>query len=236
MKRSINVAVIFGLMGMASTAMGSAIPPSLIIPVMGESEVFSFVQNDHVTIDWMVIDAGPMGLGPSGAFAYLFQIENTSANGMVNALSITLPAGADAGIISVGEFTGDDLDLATGFHPAHDVSVDPVLSTEGEGLTFRQVNSTVSMDNGNITWQFASRSLLAGEESQTLFFVHPDPPKYGNATINGGPVNPAPWATTAPGSDQVPVPNVIPEPASLALLAVGAAFLGMPRVRRRNKA
>jgi len=208
------------------SAVASPLPAGpLVGTVMGESDIHSFIQlSDEVGIDWMVMDAAQAGLGPAGAFAYLYQIENTSNLSEVNLLTVSTSAGSGSGILSAGDLSLDDLDLDTGFHRAHDASVDAILSGEEEGLRFRDVGSTAMIDSArdNVTWHL-SQTLKIGQESQTLYFVHRQGPVYGHAGVS-----PFAWATTAPGSDQVPVP-AIPEPASLALLILGGLIM-LPRI------
>jgi len=200
----------------------------LVGTVMGESDIHSFILlSDEVGIDWIVMDAAQAGLGPSGAFAYLYQIENTSDQTGVNLLTVSTSAGGGSGILSAGDLRLDDLDLDTGFHVAHDASVDVALSGEEEGLRFHDVGSTAIVDPGgdNVTWHL-SQPLGIGQESQTLYFVHQQGPVYGHAGVS-----PLAWATTAPGSDLVPVAS-IPEPASFVLLVLGGLVM-LPGIVRK---
>jgi len=213
------------VMGIAATAIGSPIPGTLVPPVLGESDIESFlgVGND-IGIDWIVMDALDAGLGNAGEFAYLYQIENTASgaggqSAALNTVTITYGLGADgSGVVSAGSLAGDDLDVANGGRIAH------TLAGEEEGLTFTSVGAVADIsDLSNITWAF-NTSLLGGQESQTLFFVHVLGPTYGDTTISGN-TPPGPWGSTASGSEQVPVPvGVIPEPATLGLLAIGGAL------------
>jgi len=193
--------------------------PSLPLNVtaMGESDIMSFTNNDGINIDWIVQDATSLGF--AGAFAYLFQIENTSGflgsiSTVVDVMTISLPHSNGLGILAAGDIAGDNLDLATAIHAAHDPSVDPILTGEEEGFTFQDtglLGGVANVSDDNVTWHLAT-SLLQGNQSQTLYFVHRQPPQYGNASAQNH-VPPSPWASTSPGSDPVPVP--VPLPAAI---------------------
>lgn len=67
--------------------------------------------------------------------------------------------------------------------------------------------------------------ITPGNNSGTLSFESDKAPVFANANANGIPNPPAPWASTNPDGNQVPVPdppNVVPEPATAALLALTA--------------
>jgi hypothetical protein len=210
-------------------------------------------------VDWLVLDyAGgfvdfngdPIAVDPQDPkYLYLYQIENTSAVAM-DALSITMPAGAASFVLAAGNISGDDLDAATGVHPAHAGTVNPqddppagtfpLLNTE-EGpfplVALTGLTTNLNVPDGNITWTF--NPLAAGRESDTLYFIARRPPIYGDAVAQDS-TPPSPWGSRAPGGDPLPVPAVdplpaVPEPSTLVLLGVGSAVASFMVLRRRSK-
>ena len=76
----------------------------------------------------------------------------------------------------------------------------------------------------------AGSSTPALNAAGVLYFTSPLPPTLGNA--NAQDMNPpSPWASTSPGGQQVPVPEV-PEPGTWVLVAIG--LLGALTIRRRK--
>lgn len=70
--------------------------------------------------------------------------------------------------------------------------------------------------------------ITPGNNSGTLSFKSDEAPVFANANANGSPNPPAPWASTNPKGNQVPVPDpstVVPEPATTALLALSVLLL-----------
>lgn len=74
-------------------------------------------------------------------------------------------------------------------------------------------------------------SIPAGGHSGTLSFESYEAPTVGNGNANGNPSPPAPWASTYPGGEHLPVP--IPEPGTTSLLAM--ALLALPLRFRGHK-
>jgi len=221
----------------------------------GESELTSFVTGlaSDLTVDWMVVpytgglvstaSGVPVGPIPAGGFLYAYQLENTTGQA-IDAYSVTLPAGVVGSVAGAGIIGGDDLDLPTAIHPAHAGTVIfpdgpvagpfPILDgppvEEGPfalGLLGAPLTS-VDFVNGNVSWTFDP--FAAGLESETLFFVSPIPPIYGNAVAQDS-TPPAPWGSLAPGGEPVPVPAV-PEPAALGLAGIGLLGLARRSARR----
>jgi hypothetical protein len=199
---------------------------------MGESlwNSFSSPATDvGLNIDWMVYQLGagnPFGATYVGEYVYLYQVEVNSAAPVGPSLfSVTFDtafAAVSAG--DAGFLIGDDLDLATANHAAHTVG--------GEMEVFA-LQTTVAPFNGdvnsmNVTWKFPDISL--GEESDTLYFISPYAPVYGNGNAADS-TPPSPWGSLAPGSQPVPVPA--PEPSEY--LMAGLGLLGLGYFIRRKK-
>jgi len=220
MKLTIRLMSVLCIVGVAATAQAAPIPSlSSLTGVFdaGESDIFSFTNAaDNVNVDWVVTDAASVGLGPAGAFAYMYQVESTSASTVVDVFTISFPNGNTGGILSSGTLAGVDLD-----------SIHNLVGEE-EGFTLQTVGllgGAPSISAGNITFHFAN-ALLQGNESEVLYFVHNRPPQYGNATLQDS-VPPSPWATTAPGSDPIPVP--VPLPAAIWAAMPILAGLGLTK-------
>ena len=196
------------------------IPTSPIpVPSAGESLLVSvFVPTSTINIDWEVIPVAGTAFN-QGLYAYLYQVENSTSSG-VDIYSVSLPNNASfSSIVAAGELSGDDLDNATAFHPAHDASVFPILATEQEGFPFQPLTNVLTSLDGNdntVTWSFSP--LNAGNQSSTLYFLSTQPPIYGDAGLQDH-VNPSPWTTVGQNAQQVPVP--VPEPASAVLCGLG---------------
>lgn len=221
---------------MVSAVEAGPIPPVLpgVPPTAGQSTIPSFVfpATDAINVDWMVVPYVG-GLGPApGGFLYAYQLENTSGVA-IDVFTISLKPGTAASISASGVVPADDLDLASVVHPDHTLGSFPILATELDPFPLAPLTTliaTIDLVAENITWGFDP--LVAGAQSDTLFFIHPRPPVYGDTVIlDSSP--PSPWGSLAPGGDPVPVP--IPEPATLSLLGLGALFLGAVAARRRRK-
>lgn len=216
---------------------GSIPSAPLVPPVAGESHLTSFIIGplSKINVDWWVIPTTGTPF-PDDAFAYLYQIENTTTSG-VDAFSITLSPGAASSLLAYGVLPGDDLDVASAYHPAH------LVGGEEESLPFvplSSVSTTINLSDDTISWTFNPMGF--GEQSDTLFFVSTDPPIYGNGVAQNS-IPPSPWGTLAPGADPLPIPAppdsiVVPEPSSalLALLAIafGWRSVNLRRSRRRK--
>jgi len=216
---------------MARAVFAGPIPPSPAPPSFGESDLTSFTTPGSVVrVDWMVIDAS--GFGFPGLFAYLYQVENVSGIDL-DLFTVTFPAGVVpvGEVVSVGILIGDDLDVATSYHPPHDT---PNISGEITELPLGNAPINVSTDVmggfvSNITWTWAKDLLITGTESPTLYFICSLPPTYGVGGASNA-MPPSPWTSLAPGGQPVPVPS--PEPATVLLL-IGALMTGAIVCRRR---
>lgn len=88
--------------------------------------------------------------------------------------------------------------------------------------------SFTPQNNGSTGVEFYFLGGIApGGSSGTLTFESDDYPTMGNANA-GGNNPPGPWAS-APDGSPVPVPQIVPEPTSLSLLALGVL---VPAFRR----
>jgi hypothetical protein len=217
---------------MAGAVFAGPIPssPGPPFPSFGESDLASFTTLGNVVrVDWIVLDDAT-AFGFPGLFAYLYQVENVSGVD-IDTFTVTFPAGVvpAAEVPAFGVLAGDDLDVATGFHPAHNIVgelSEPPLGNAPSSTNVNVVGGFVA----NITWTWTSPNLLlAGTQSPTLFFITSFPPVYGvGGASNSQP--PSPWGSLAPGGQPVPVPS--PEPTT-ALLLIGALMVGASVCRRR---
>lgn len=234
--------------GILAATAGAVPLPSTISPpfppVAGESDLHSFISPyaDNINIDWLVIRVGfgspfiSLGALP-GDFAYLYQIEAaTNSRSGPDIFTITIPDGTAGRVLFGGVLANDDLDLATAFHQAHISGTFPGLTGEEESYTFTNLSSvSFSIAATNVTWSF--RPLAKGKESNTLFFISPVPPDYGNATAHDS-VPPSPWGSLAPGGDKVPIPSsadfsTVPEPSTVLLLLLGLFSFGFLAKRQK---
>lgn len=217
---------------MAGAVFAGPIPssPGPPFPSFGESDLASFTTPGNVVrVDWIVMDASTFGF--PGLFAYLYQVENVSGI-YIDTFTVTFPAGVVPAVevVAFGVLAGDDLDVATVFHPAHNIAGE---LSEPTTLGNAPSSTSVNVVGGfvtDITWTWTSPNLLApNTESPTLYFITSFPPVYGvGAASNATP--PSPWNSLAPGGQPVPVPS--PEPTT-ALLLIGALMVGASVCRRR---
>ena len=217
----------------AGVSFAGPIPPSPSpVPSSGESFWDSFpsaATDAGLNVDWMVYQLGagnPFGSAYVGEYVYLYQLEvNSAAVTGPSLFSVTFnTALAGVSVGDAGFLVGDDLDLMTGNHAAHNLA--------GETDTFALQNTVppndVDVTSGNVTWHFPDIS--QGEESDTLYFISPLPPIYGEGNAADSTL-PSPWGSLAPGSQPVPVPA--PEPSEY--LMAGLGLLGLGYFIRRKK-
>jgi hypothetical protein len=224
---------------MAGAVFAGPIPssPGPPFPSFGESDLASFITPGNVVrVDWIVMDASTFGF--PGLFAYLYQVENVSGV-YIDTFTVTFPAGVVPAVevVAFGVLAGDDLDVATTFHPAHSP---PNIFGELSELPLGNAPSSTSVNvvGGfvtDITWTWTSTDqggfglLAPNTQSPTLYFITSFPPVYGvGAASNATP--PSPWNSLAPGGQPIPVPS--PEPTT-ALLLIGALMVGASVCRRR---
>jgi len=202
------------------------------VPSAGESLLTSFIVGaaSSINIDWEVIPTAGTAF-PGGFYAYLYQVENTSASAGVDAFSITLSPNAIASLVGSGVLAGDNLDINTAFHLGHNVGNFPILATEQDPFPLQLlagVNTTVDPIDDTVTWTF--NPLTHGNQSNTLYYLSTLPPIYGDA-VSQDSIPPSPWGSLALGGGQ-PVPVPTPEPSTLALAMIAVVGL-LWHARRR---
>ncbi len=227
-----------------SAMSGPLLPPLPDTPstpgVAGESKLANDKRaGDFIRVDWIVQDATPFG--HPGAFAYLYQIENTTTTGeKIRSFNVAFSV-SGSHTITAGVLDGDNLDSATSYHAAHNDSTFPNLATETEPSPgFLRPSSLlyydVDISSTGVSWNINAPPGLRldpGYQSITFFIIDLRPPMYGNAVA----VDSFTTWETGPTSilghigDPVPVPS--PEPAGVLLLAVGLG-MGVFFVRRRH--
>lgn len=221
---------------MAAPALAGPIPASPSpVPSAGESLLTSFIVGpaDSLNVDWEVLPTALTAFAP-GLFAYEYQIENTSAASGVDAFSITIPN--IGSVVAAGILGGDNLDLATAFHLAHDAITFPILATEADPFPLQALTSvltTINLVDRTVSWSFDP--LVAGNQSDTLYFLATLPPTYGNAHAQDS-SPPSPWGSLATLGQPVPVPIPNPQAATAGMALLGS--LGVARmfyIRRRQE-
>jgi hypothetical protein len=240
MMRYTKVTVGLGVAALAaSSAVAGPIPASPTVGSMGESVWWSTLSATDVgvNVDWMVIDATAFGY--AGAFAYLYQLEATTAAASgPKQFSVTFDTAA-AGVLAKGFQFGDDLDVANALHPAH------VVAGESDAYTLKTTpaSGTVTMDSATVTWNFPALTATGATryETDVMYFISPNTPSYGNGNAADS-VPPSPWAgagtifysaTNSKDSQPVPVPVPTPEPSEY--LMAGLGLLGLAYLVRRKK-
>jgi hypothetical protein len=250
MMRSKGFFIVFSLVLLvaAGASGGPLMPPLSTTPVAGESPLFDIGPSGgtgSITayVDWMVLGAGDYtGTGvsglvsgvfgsnvvPTGNWLYAYQVE---ANVTGTAI-FTVDLVDFTSILFFGSLAGVDLDTV-GHDAAVFANLGPVPPpAENEGYVCCQPNDDgVALSAGDISWKFIEpipgvpgTGFVAGEESETLFFVATLPPVYNvGQVLDSG-------AAGFPGSGRVPSPA--PEPASGLLLLLGIGSLAAYYRRR----
>jgi len=139
-------------------------------------------------------------------------------------LSVAYTVTEDASGLYTYDYTvtnpGTDTATVSDFEVGFNTATASVMNITGGG----------SVNNG-VDWDTV---ITPGNNSGTLSFQSYDPPILANANANGAPNLPAPWASSNPGGTQVPVPSVVPEPATTTLLALTALLLPMRHSLRKK--
>lgn len=251
----LRVPVLVAVVGLLSAYAVSAplLPPLPTTPsspgVAGESKLAELrtTPADYIRIDWIVQDATPFGF--SGFFAYLYQIENTTGTPEgIRSFNVAFGTSAQT---TAGVLDGDNLDLATAFHAAHDALTPsfsnlgpPGPETEPSPGTLNPSSASsysVAISPTGVSWNInVTGGIPKGNQGITFFIIDPRPPMYGVAAAQDSGKQ---WATGptlsppfGPGvfGDPVPVPS--PEPSTLALLTVGVGIYCLTMIRRRYQA
>jgi hypothetical protein len=213
-----------GVAAMAAACFASTAPAV----EMDESTLGSFPQpGTDLFVDWMVTDAAAFGY--AGAYAYMYQVEvpeNVGTRPEIFTVSFDT-----ANVLDYGFLAGDDLDLVTLYHVAHASAGDH----EGFALEQRPIIATLNSDN--ISWFFQG-GLSPGSQSETVYFIDPNPPRPGiGGAQNGAP--PSPWSSQAPTGEPVPVPGGdnqrVPDAGSSVLL-LGAALSSLGIMMKKKLA
>jgi hypothetical protein len=89
------------------------------------------------------------------------------------------------------------------------------------------------INNGANGITFVFPDVSPGNYSPLLAFQTTVGPVNGNASAGGGAVPPGPWSNV-PDNSPVPVPRVIPEPGTTALLGLGLMAFPFRALRRRS--
>ena len=183
---------------------------------------------DDGSMVWQGSVAYDNTLGLNGTIDYVVM---TAANFAANFPTAGTPASGTT-LSPSGYTAGDDLvylyqvNNAGGFSvSAQIVGIDNPANTIGE---FRETASDIESSlygfdiGGNAIWNFSVPFIAGGQSSTILAFSSPNVPEFGaSITVNGG--------TLAFSSVPTPSATPIPEPASIAMLALGTMFVATRR-------
>ncbi|MER3502171.1 MAG: hypothetical protein C4295_12040, partial [Candidatus Fervidibacterota bacterium] len=208
-----------------SAMSGPLLPPLPNTPstpgVAGESKLANVsVADDFIRVDWIVQDAEPFGF--PGAFAYLYQIENTTTTReVIRSFNVVFSVSATH-TLKAGVLDGDNLDLATAFHDAHNAdnfsnlgASPPPAETEPSPGTLSPASASnydVETSPTGVSWNI-SPSIPPGSQSITFFIIDLRSPMYGKAVAQDKGMNWKTGETLISGQIGDPVPVPSPEPA-----------------------
>jgi len=229
-----------------SAMSGPLLPPLPNTPstpgVAGESKLANVsVAGDFIRVDWIVQDAAPFGF--QGAFAYLYQIENTTTTPEgIFSFNVAFSVSATH-TLAKGVLEGDNLDLATAFHAAHNATTFANLGASPPPAEMEPSPGTLSPASASnysvfgtptgVKWNLIDTHIPPGSQSITLYIIDLRPPMYGIAVAQNSGTQWKTGETLISGQIGDPVPVPSPEPAGVLLLAVGLG-MGVFFIRRRH--
>jgi len=176
----------------------------------------------------------------SGLFCQTVQSQSVITNGTAtlgptsggsgNELSVAYTVTDNDGVYTYDYTVNNpstDTGVVTSFEVGFDTSPLGAVDPTSVGDSGPQI-SAPGVQSVGVDWY----PIIGVGDSETLWFQSDEPPTLGNANANGN-NPPGPWASTLPGGQQVPVPYLIPEPATTSLLAM--TLLALPLRFRGHK-
>ena len=235
--RKPGLAVLVGLLGLATSAWADGFNPSLSpLPAIGESRICSSSIGspancsaaDSITVDWAV------GFDVlTHDFIYFYGVEtNTSTD--VASWEIDFAPGS---ITSAGFINGTtyDSEIFSFFGLSPGAEDETIKGSSVDPTSVVPASPDSSTDH--VTWGFDNptthaHELLSGLQSSVLLVHSPSPPVFGFGSGSDSGHGGSPWNTNALGSNPVPVPGHTPEPSSIILF--GSTLFALATLARRR--